>query len=316
MPYVNGVRDGKFIIYDNRINAVSGYFDEGHPSGSWQIDDLYHNPQVYLTFNDSLSLVEFKDLTSGIGNETHLGYFNRYNQRTGHWKILNFYGDVRQEVNFKNGFLNGDFSMRGPGGKLDVQGEYVLNEKVGDWKYFNNSGRVAFLETNPKTVIMGKELSNFVNQNEIIVSPKRLYSRRPEIVSGDTAYFIKYMIMPKMAGMELLPQPEFEMEQFDFFVPHKQYTEFDFVPEFTPPKWTFDIDISTIEVPVDVYGNIWVLLDVNQLGILEEVKIIKTIQPVVDAQVKQYVEGMPPMVPARYQVMPVDCKLIIALGIY
>ena len=49
-------------------------------------------------------------------------------------------GSVFSKANYKNGFLNGNWLMYYPNGRVAETGNYILNEKKGIWIKYNKRG--------------------------------------------------------------------------------------------------------------------------------------------------------------------------------
>ena len=72
------------------------------------------------------------------------------NQEYRRTTIYNRAGSIREIKNYKNDKLDGEFNTYWPNGKPHLEGAYIKGRRCGNWRSYNEKGKL-ILEENHKT---------------------------------------------------------------------------------------------------------------------------------------------------------------------
>lgn len=74
------------------------------------------------------------------------GMLNKQNERNGLWISYYENGVKWSESYYEHGLLNGHSVTFFPNGKIRYVGEYINDEKVGEWKFYDEAGELSKTE--------------------------------------------------------------------------------------------------------------------------------------------------------------------------
>ncbi len=330
----NGEKNGLYQLFDNGIEAVNGSYRNNQPIGKWTIHDGYHNPHFSIEFKPALRKVFVKELLSSNKREAELGHYNTEWQKVGEWQKVNIYNEPTEIAHYTNGLLDGHFVQFDFGGVKRVEGVYNYGEKNYEWKYRNSASTVIYRENFDKKVEL-KTWRERIEKGYRWVKPpvkKKIHPlyfefdvgaaapRIPPPPPGRVLTPLLYAV-PNWAGTELLPQPEFNLTFEERFIRFERNEDFEFIPQFLPPRFEsgmsdFDTLLKNLlqnskkSRKIDINGKLWVLLKVDELGIITSCETVKTLGKGADDIVELLIKQMPPLLPAEYQGIPVGVYML------
>jgi len=147
VKYSNGQKDGKIIIYEeDSKELITGYYDNNIPVGTWS---------QYKAVTSKKELAVEMHYT-GIDTASGVFYLKSLQARdagtvikrkkNGIWRSY-FANDHLKEIsNFKMDFHHGTIKRMNESDQVDYTGSYFYGLKVGEWKYYNDFGKVIFRE--------------------------------------------------------------------------------------------------------------------------------------------------------------------------
>ena len=333
----DGMKSGSYTLFDNGIEALTGSYQNNKPTGKWNIDDAYHNPQQELEFKAGEKLLLSRRLTSSNKTEAEIGAYNFNWQKIGRWERVNIYNEPMEVVNFHEGYRNGAYKAYDFGRIIRSEGQYRLGEQVGEWTYRNSMGRTFYREIHEKEVKLypwkgeidqgfawvlppsGPSMNRLYQEFNVgAAQPKKLPKKKERILEP-----ILYAL-PKWVGTEFLTQPSFNKSFEEVFIHFKQEEEFNFTPKFIPPRFeggleAFDallnelLKYSRVSLEKGVQGRVWVLLEVDEFGSINSCKVIKTLGYGLDESVKIGLERLPPLLPAEFQGLPIKSFVLASV---
>jgi antitoxin component YwqK of YwqJK toxin-antitoxin module len=332
-----GVQNGSMIIFDNGIEAVSGSYRNGIPTGKWDIDDGYHNPQQSLEFNAEDSLLYSRKLLSSNKTEAVIGAYDFQWRKTGEWKTLNIYKEPMEIVHYEKGLKLGNYMKYDFGGVIRAEGTYNLDEPIGEWQYRNSLGTVVYREQHHKNVRLTR-WENLIDSGFVWVLPPEepaintLYLEfdvglaKPDPLPEKKERILEpiYFAIPRLAGTKLLHQPHFLKSFEDLFIPFKQEDQFEFQPSFLPPRFSFGAEAfdqlldhllkyTKTSLDLNVHGRLWVLLEIDEFGMVKSCETVKTLGYGLDQSAELGLMQLPPFLPAEYQGLPVKCYVLASV---
>lgn len=103
--------------------------------------------QSIQTKNDKKDLVvikhgEYFEYYPGKQKIKIRGFVDDNNQRIGKWSYYNEAGREQSVMMYEDGKKHGFSVVRYPNGSVHYSGEYVQDEKVGEWKFYDQEGNV------------------------------------------------------------------------------------------------------------------------------------------------------------------------------
>ncbi len=318
--YKNGLLNGPITIYNNGKVAGTGHFKNGKPSGQWEIYNKFYQKKVFLQFDTLSDTLFFRRILSASKNEVEEGPFY-HGKKEGLWKVYNSYGEAVRTAYFSQGFMHGKYQSFYEFSTTE-EGSYVYGNKTGTWEYFSGTGGKVYKETYrcqtqidtnwdrpPKpgmlTIIDVSYLQKLYNN--FFTPPEKgqvyMYFTEPipgiDLVSTEREYI-------KM-GMKL-----FDIQRGDLFV---------YKPVFIPPvfpggttqeKRYLDTFLKMPDLPkgTHIEGSVLVRFKVNIMGIITDLKILKTLGFGTEEIVKDFVLTMPAWRPATFNGIPVESYVV------
>lgn len=145
--YVNGLKDGKFTLYEEDTKElVTGYYNDNVQIGTW----TYYKTRVskkevvtekHYTGKDTATVSLFSsDLQARDAGVLIRG------KKNGIWRSYYPNNKLKEESILKMGLNHGTSKGYRVDTQLDFVGGYYYGLKVGEWKYYNDFGKVVFKE--------------------------------------------------------------------------------------------------------------------------------------------------------------------------
>jgi len=166
IQYKNGERHGRAWYYRNGKIAANGSFRNNLKVGTWK----FYNQAGTLHYE-----IDFYDAKNQWAYVTVYGNSGFEREESEYWKGLrhglartySFLNELENEKHYAFGYLHGTYLEFLKGGKERTQGAYAFGMKVGDWKYFNPSGRTTFEERFVRNPSIDTSSIQFYDMNDI-----------------------------------------------------------------------------------------------------------------------------------------------------
>lgn len=166
IQYKNGERHGRAWYYRNGKIAANGSFRNNLKVGTWK----FYNEAGTINYE-----IDFYDAKDQWAYVTVYGNSGFEREESEYWKGLrhglartySFLNELENEKHYAFGYLHGTYLEFLKGGRERTQGAYAYGMKVGDWKYFNPSGRTTFEERFVRNPSIDTSSIQFYDMNEI-----------------------------------------------------------------------------------------------------------------------------------------------------
>lgn len=144
--YSSGLPNGKALYYNKGVLWAEGYFSQGKRAGKWTYyDGKQHKKKPEIEYNfvqdNEVEMTLYAGTNSGRWQGTFID-----NKKEGIWNYYNQYDELIIEHNFHFGFRHGTSKRYRGAMAIAEEGEYYYGLKAGEWKYYNNNGKVVYSE--------------------------------------------------------------------------------------------------------------------------------------------------------------------------
>lgn len=312
--YKNGMKNGKVQIFDLGGNALgNGAFKNNAATGEWEVYSKYHKLLRLIDFDTLHPGVMEVNFVSAAPKETEQGpYLHGYKHGT--WKSFDAYGELVSQTEYAFGYPHGEYVYY-EGQKLKQQQQFVYGNKTGLSVRFDPFGKTLSEE-------------NFVSNTRIDsnwhVSPAKgyvsMYSNQ-KTSNRKLLFFV-----PELPGVETLIDPLPLRDQKEQIFPIKRTYGYSYTPELVLPKFQGgpfaekdyirkNLVFSDELKKQRINGTLLVRYKVNELGMIEEAELLKTIWPALDEMVLQLVRNLPPHHPATFNGLPIPSYVVREIDI-
>ncbi len=276
--FKSGYRNGPFLEYysSGNIMTVSEY-TYGKQSG--ELKAYYDSPgKLYYegTYKDAVAQLVFYDSASGYKySEGQIADNVRY----GTWYHYYSNGKLLGEENYKNGVLHGDFFRYSQEGKITQKKHYVAGKTEGTLTYYHEGTGIPWIEVEAK--------NDTADGKRIFYYPSGKIKRKELLVKGTIAEGKSY-------GEEGQEKP---------YEPAKV------------TKASFGENVMTyignnLRYPKDagnaVEGRVLVGFTVQKSGLVSDVHVIESLEPIYDQEAVRLIAQMPPWKPYEIDGIPLD----------
>lgn len=202
--YSKGLRHGPARYYDRGTLRISGQWENGHPTGTWEYYTRAHTLEREQTFaNDGTGYEKLYILRKGP--ERLEGPLEN-GMRHGSWSSFNFYGEEIARTEYAYGYPHGVY-REFASGNIRATGEFRYGEPVGEWKYYNNWGKLTFAHTYLKNVAFDPELMEDPKTQPITLgkefdwryNPTEQYAVLAGGEEAEATYIAENVVMPQEA---------------------------------------------------------------------------------------------------------------------
>lgn len=297
--YKKGLRDGSISINDFGGKVVgTGYFSEGEPSGKWDIYSKFYHVIIRVDFDTIPGLEYLRFKISPAKKEIEEGpALNGY--RHGLWKSFDAYGEIVSEENYRFGYLDGEQRYY-EGTKLARTEQYSNGNKKGKTVLYDLFGKLQSEEI--------YESESIIDTNWFHPPKKGWYgvSNKDMLSNNVLLYFY-----PSLPGSELShSKSSFAEKQGDMFLIQRTMG-YDYVPKIKPASFIGGyqaekeyirkyMKIPTVLKSKKIEGTILVRYRVNELGMISETEVLKSMGMGLDEAVVKIINEMPRLNPATF----------------
>ncbi|HBH07217.1 MAG TPA: hypothetical protein DDX92_11520 [Flavobacteriales bacterium] len=324
--YKNGLLEGPISILDNGKAAGQGYFSRGKPVGDWTIYNKFHTQQAFLKFDTTRDAVHISRKLSASSKEREEGEFVD-GKKEGEWTVYNPYGDPVRKAMFTSGFYNGKFEEFA-NYKAITDGQYLYGNKIGKWEYYSALGGLIYSREFLTKSSLDEQWDQSPQKGFMRITSASYRSRlaRNFFTSPEKDETIYYFV-PELSGLDQLKSKEdyFESGKAVFGIdrPHLYVYE----PSFQPPKFPGGHDAEleykklilaepeTGDKNTAFEGAVLVRFYVDELGLISDITILKSMGYGIDELVLDYLERMPPWYPASFNGIPIPSYVVKQVGI-
>lgn len=278
--YKNGLLDGKAIFYDSLTGTKKSegihVADEKH--GKWHYYDTNGKVSRIVEYNNGNYHGKCVVYNTNTGYPIAEGIFKDDNKE-GKW--IYYYNKPDKKIslieNYKKGLLDGEAIKYDSIGNELLHSNYKDNLKSGAWKYYYYGSNKVWLSYYFTKDSLDKELISFYPSGKL---------KRKEVYDNG-----------KILSSKCYAENGDEIEYY---------------PILTGAQFEGDVMTyvgNTLVYPKDakqqkIEGKVLVSFAVNESGIVEEPKVIKSVFKSLDAEALRIVEQMPPWQPARIDGQP------------
>ncbi len=278
--YKNGLLDGKAIYYDSLTGTKKseGIYVADEKHGKWQYYDTSGRVSRIIEYINGKYHGKYVSYYTNTGYPLAEGVFKDDNK---HGKWTYYYNKSGKKnlliENYKNGLLEGDVIKYDSIGNVLLQSHYKDNLKTGAWKYYYYGTSKVWLSYYFSNDSLDKELISYYPSGKL---------KRKEVYDNGKILSSKcyYENGDEMEYYPILSNAQFSGDIMTYIGNALVY-----------PK---DAKQQKVE------GKVLVSFAVNESGIVEDPKVIKSVYKSLDAEALRIVEQMPPWEPARIDGQP------------
>ena len=307
--YKKGLKNDSISIFATGnlgINASPigyGQFKNGVPVGKWKI-----NGRQTFEFDDSSNKVVETKRISPAPKEKEIGpYLNGY--KHGVWRRFDNYGEIQSEITYKYGLANGSakyYTSR----KVMKEFHYEYDNKNGLFTYYSSFGKINAQDT-------------FVAESTVDTNWFTPHKVDWVTIENDTEEnHQRYMwFYPSLPGMEIIESTVSHKDRDEMLFTLKRDFDFTYGPELVPPHFDGDannerdyinahliIPKSAQNKPID--GSVILRYKVDELGLISEVELLKTLGFGLDQAAVNIIKALPPLNPATFNGLPIPCYVV------
>ena len=149
VPFIEKMQGPSVSSFDGKIDHLQNYYNSGS-----------HFLNTIGTKNSAGKLTGYTEVYNNNGDLNSYGLLNDQQEKTGLWKTVNEEHIVVEEVNYKNGKIDGSFRIFYPDGTLKREGYYKDGMQQGIQKDYNIAGRI-IEEAHIKNDLLDGEYINY-----------------------------------------------------------------------------------------------------------------------------------------------------------
>jgi antitoxin component YwqK of YwqJK toxin-antitoxin module len=321
--YKDGVPHG-FVTYEQSGRELGyGEYKNGKRTGKWVFRNALEFPEIELEYdNNTGDTVQVVRRISANMHEAEKGTLVN-GVRHGEWYQTNIMKDTTEIATFNNGLLDGSFTKFTLNiGNVEALGAYFGGTRSGIWEIYN-----PFNQQTERDSIFGEPSFSFDITNSPVPGwtpiqeafgyyfiSEDVYGQA--VISKDIIHYI-----PKYPGVELLETPlNYDFQVVEPLVP-QQGDDYSYRPLFVSAEFPegyesellYLVRHKDLEVKSDqmgVSGSVLIGMRIDRFGLIEEVEILRGIDPKFDQSVQQFIEQMPVWSPATYNGIPIPSYVV------
>lgn len=308
--YKNGLKHDSIIVYDlgGKLGG-NGSFTNGIPSGKWNIYSKYHKRVFDIEIQkDRPNYALVNIYTSTAPKEKQQGYFlDGY--RHGNWKKFDAYGELTSDAPYQFGMLHGT-SKKFEGPKLMQELPYSYDNKNGNFIYYNSFGEINVQETFESETVIDSNWYKPPLEDWVSISNPNSETHQ------------KYLwFYPPFPGMEIVKTEKGLMGKKEAMFKIQRAIPYDYWPEIIPAKFMGGnivekdyirkyLTIPKKSLDKHVKGSVLLRYKVDQLGLISDIVVLKTLGFGLDEVAIDMVKGFPPLDPATFNGIPISSYVV------
>jgi TonB family protein len=302
--YKNGLKQDTVTIYGQTGKVADrGFYDKGEPVGSWSATGFQK-----IIFESNPSLTYGIKRISPAQKEREEGSFI-YGYRHGTWKKYDSYGDLIGEINYSYGLLDG-VAKSYQNTKVMEELHFSNGNKKGDFTYFSSFG-----EINSKETFVAE---SFLDTNWFKV-PEDNWIQVENMESH--AHQIHMRFYANFPGMELVSSDKDPRDKQEMLFATKRKLGYRYWPELIPAQMTGGLYaekeyirkhliIPETALDKNMEGSVMLRYKVDELGLISEVVILKSLGFGLDEAAVNIIKSFPPLNSATYNGIPIPSYVV------
>ena len=339
VDYNNGLCDGRAVIYENGTKElIEGYFNDNNNTGTWKsYKPVTTKKELVTEFNytgiDTLYAKFFKS-DQQARQEGLLCNWKKWET----WETYDASGDLIQKKNYKSDFDYGkEEGFRS--GNLARLGHYYYGIKIGDWKFYNDNGKVTYSEKYKTQVRVDegyllsdsclygryKELVFYKLESHILIEDKRwINATKIDLnMNFDSPFFDGQFstLGKKTEYVKPLVEEYFEIIQPDFpkFVPSELDVRLKVTKDLDEGLFLETLNPRRVRVKGDKFstkvGVAIAVLNIDEFGFVSGKKLVRGVNDNYDVQILNLFEAYQFWEPAFLNDLPMGAALQIKIPI-
>ena len=305
--YQNGIKNGEVTVYGQTGKVENkGFYANNTPIGNWKVKynlRFTNDPNTtFATFQ--LSPAE-KEIEEG---PLRNGY------RHGTWKRYDHYGDLIMKSEYRFGFLHGAYTRYQSRKKME-ETLYENGNKKGKSIYYSTFGEVNSQEQFDSESHLDTNWFNPPQENLI-----RIINRNPAM---NQIHFWYYENLP---GTELISVNVDPFVEKELLFSGKRDFSFQYAPQIIPAHMSGDIYTEknyirkNLKIPesakkLNVDGSVLLQYKVDELGIISDIKVLRSIGNKLDEAAIDVIKSFPPLNSATFNGIPISCYIVREIDI-
>ena len=308
--YRNGLRHDTLKKYKHGKLREKGCFINGKPHGKWEVFNDNFKKKREFEFEEDTT--RYKILHNRPGSEYTYGTLVKGYKNGSEYK-QNRFGNVEWMQRYKNGLMHGPHRKFHRNSKNPrVVGRYQHGIRNGEWIYYNDSKDIVYYEMRNNDPVLYQDpfepppgYMPYANNNiEFLLSEQVFDDSFTELY--DAGYFL-----PEHPGYNLFFRGfNFYSQEYGF---NKSYrnTGISYRAEFQKPAFAGDEKLYLDEFMVTRHpaedapeGAIIYRIKVDELGMIEDIELIRSVHPDLDAAAYSLLQNMPALAPGTINGFP------------
>lgn len=308
--YKNGLKNDTIIIYDlgGKVSGT-GKFTDGEATGLWKVYSKFHKLNLEIDIlEDQPKHAKITLHLAAAQGEKQIGYFlNGY--KHGVWSEYNAYSELTKETPFKYGMLHGT-KKKFQGPKLMQSLPYTYDNKSGDHIYYNTFGEINVEEKFESESYIDTNWFRPPYEDWIIVSNDKKETHQKHL-----------WFYPPFPGMEIVKTYEGVVDKKEAVFMVQRGIPYGYWPELVPAKFIggnvvekdyirkyLTSSKKSLDHPVN--GKVLVRYKVDQLGLVSEITVLKSLGFGLDEMAIDMVKAFPPLNAATYNGIPIESYVV------
>ena len=307
--YSNGYKNDSVVIYDlSTKQSGIGHFTNGRPTGKWDIYSKYHKlVEEYSIALDSNYCDAIQHPTPAP-KEIVTGHY-KDGFMHGLWKSYNNFGELIWESNYYLGFKNGK-TKRYQSNKLMEEFNYSFDNKSGDFNYYSTFGELNSTEKYESESTLDTNWFKAPEEGWIAV-----YNPKSETHQKRIAFY------PYLPGMEIVTSGHGPIQKNEGMFEVQRAIPYNYWPELISAKFQNGayeekeyirkhLTTNKPNLKHHVSGKVLIRYKVNQIGLISDIVVLKTLGFGLDEVAVNMVKAFPPLSPATLNGIPIDSYIV------
>ena len=297
--YKNGLKNDTIFTYNTIGKQIDqGFYTNGKPTGKWN----------HITFRSITDSAYIWNSTSPAPKEREEGLlFKGY--RHGVWKSYNNYGEILTSRTYQFGFLDG------------VSKDYQTDKVIGEFHFSNGNRNGSFTFFSTYGGINSQE--EYISKSDI--NPKWFEANQEDWItiendkSGSNQVYLWFY--PPLPGMELRETFKDPQLRNEMIFSEKRKFGYSYWPELIPASMPGGLTAEKEYIKKHLWvpktlpeqkikGSVLIRYKVDEIGLVSEVIILKSIGFGLDEAATSIIKSMPPLNSATYNGIPIPSYVV------
>ena len=299
--YSNGNKNGGVSVYGLTGKVANkGLYDNNTPIGKWNVSyNLRFTADPNITFATFHRSPAEKEIEEG---PLHKGY------RHGTWKRYDNYGDLVAKTEYEFGFITGSY-IRYQSRKKMEEAHYENGNKKGKSTYYSTFGEVNSEET--------FDSDSRLDSNWFLPPYEDLITIRNPQSTMNQVHFWFYENLP---GTELIATSVDPFQEKELLFKSRSFN-YHYRPNIIPAHMSGDMYTEknyirrNLKIPdsskkLNVDGSVLLRYKVDELGLISDIVILKSIGYKLDEAAVNVIKSFPPLNAATFNGIPISSYVV------